>query len=174
MQDPNVQLWCEDEAHFQRHTNFIRMWAYQGQQPSHLRPSVRHKVAFLGALNLKNGQMVTEETSTFSASSFQDFVRHLLEVTRGKLCLILDNARWHHSQDLNNFYLKNRERLALLFLPPYSPELNPVERVWRITRRIVTHNRYFASLDELRSSLTAQFAHWNLPNSILKVLCANI
>ncbi len=174
MQDPNVQLWCEDEAHFQRHTSFTRMWALQGQQPPHLTPSVRHKVAFLGVLNLKSGQLLTQETPTFSAQTFQDFIQHLLEVTYGKLCLILDNARWHHSQDLKEFFTKNRERLGLLFLPAYSPELNPVERVWRITRRKVTHNRYFASLAELRSSLMAQFANWNLPNSILKVLCANI
>jgi transposase len=131
-------------------------------------------VAFLGALNLKNGQLLTKEASTFSGQTFQDFVKHLLEVTCGKLCLILDNARWHHSQFLKDFFKKNRKRLTLLFLPSYSPELNPVERVWRITRRIVTHNRYFVSLAELRSSLMAQFTCWNIPNSILKVLCANI
>jgi transposase len=174
MQDPNVQLWCEDEVHFQRHTSFTRMWASQGQQPRHLTPSVRHKVAFLGALNLKSGQLLTQEAPTFSAQTFQDFAKHLLEVTRGKLCLILDNACWHHSQGLKEFFEKHRKRLVLLFLPAYSPELNPVERVWRITRRKVTHNRYFVSLAELRSSLMAQFSNWNLPNSILKVLCANI
>ncbi len=174
MQDPNVQLWCEDEVHFQRHTSFTRMWARKGQQPYHLTPSVREKVAFLGAVSLKSGQLLTQEIPTFSAQTFQDFVRYLLEVTYGKLYLILDNARWHHSQSLKDFFRKNQERLFLLFLPAYSPELNPVERVWRITRRIVTHNRYFASLEELRSSLMAQFALWNLPNSVLKVLCANI
>jgi transposase len=150
------------------------MWASQGQQPRHLTPSVRHKVAFLGALNLKSGQLLTQEAWTFSARTFQDFVKQLLEATCGKLCLILDNARWHHSQNLQAFFSQNRERLVLLYLPPYSPELNPVERVWRITRRKLTHNRFFASLEALRTSLMAQFANWNLPNSFLKVLCANI
>jgi transposase len=150
------------------------MWARQGQQPHHLSPSVRHKVAFMGALNLKSGQLLTQETSTFSAQTFEDFIRHLLKVTRGKLCLILDNARWHHSQLLMKFFDKKRKRLVLLFLPAYSPELNPIERVWRVTRRKITHNRFFVSLAELRASLMTQFYHWNLPNSILKVLCANI
>jgi transposase len=58
--------------------------------------------------------------------------------------------------------------------PPYSPELNPIERVWRVARRTVTHNRYFLSIEELRSALISQFAIWNQPNNILKVLCANI
>jgi len=37
----------------------------------------------------------------------------------------------------------------LLYLPPYSPELNPIERVWKLTRRLATHNRYFAHVEEL-------------------------
>ena len=65
MQDPTVQLWCEDEVHFQRHSSLVRMWAPKGQQPRVLSPSVRHKVGFFGALNLKTGQLVTQEASTF-------------------------------------------------------------------------------------------------------------
>jgi transposase len=41
------------------------------------------------------------------------------------------------------------ERLALEFLPPYSPDMNPIERVWKLTRRQATHNRYFPTLDEI-------------------------
>jgi len=150
------------------------MWAAKGQQPQILSPSCRQKVAFLGALNLKSGHLLTQEAPTFSAQTFRDFLGHLLQETSGKLCLILDNARWHRSQDLQSLFQSQKKRLALLFLPPYSPELNPIERVWRVTRRLFTHNHFFASLDELRSAVTAQFSKWGLPNSILKVLCANI
>jgi transposase len=150
------------------------MWSPKGQQPHILTPSVRHKVAFMGALNLKNGHLLTQEAPTFSAQTFRDFLHHLLQIVSGKLCLILDNARWHKSQDLQTFFQAQRKRLVLIFLPPYSPELNPIERVWRVTRRQVTHNHYFASLTELRASVMAQFSKWSLPNSILKVLCANI
>jgi hypothetical protein len=61
MQDSTIQLWCEDEVHFQRHSSLMRMWAPKGQQPRVLSPSVRHKVGFFGALNLKTGQLVTQE-----------------------------------------------------------------------------------------------------------------
>jgi transposase len=174
MQDPAVQLWCEDEVHFQRHSSLIRMWAPKGQQPRVLSPSVRHKVGFFGALNLKTGQLVTQEAPTFSAQTFGDFIRYLLHTTQDKVYLILDNARWHRSKELKDFFEANRQRLVFIFLPAYSPELNPIERVWRITRRNVTHNRYFPSLEDLHIALASQFTIWALPNISLKVLCANI
>jgi transposase len=172
MRDPAVQLWCEDEVHFQRHSSLIRMWAPKGKQPRVLSPSVRHKVGFFGALNLKTGQLVTQEAPTFSAQTFGDFIRYLLQSTQGKIFLILDNARWHKSKDLKDFFEANRQRLVFIFLPAYSPELNPIERVWRITRSKVTHNRYFPSIEDLRLALVSQFMKWQIPNSVLKVLCA--
>jgi len=174
MQDPTVQLWCEDEVHFQRHSSLIRMWAPKGKQPLVLSPSVRHKVGFFGALNLKTGQLVTQEAPTFSAQTFGAFIRYLLQTTQDKIYLILDNARWHRSKDLKDFFEANRHRLVFIFLPAYSPELNPIERIRRITRRKVTHNRYFPSTEDLRFALLSQFTIWNLPNLSLKVLCANI
>src|SRR4030042_963943 len=174
MQDPAVQLWCEDEVHFQRHSSLIRMWAPKGQQPRVLSPSVRHKVGFFGALNLKTGRLLTQEAPTFSAQTFGDFIRYLLQSTQGKIYLILDNARWHRSKDIKDFLEANSDRLVFIFLPAYSPELNPIERVWRVTRRKGTHNRYFQSLEDLRIALISQFIKWEQPNHALKVLCANI
>lgn len=174
MQDPTVQLWCEDEVHFQRHSSLIRMWAPRGEQPRVLSPSVRHKVGFFGALNLKTGRLLTQEAPTFNAQTFGEFIRYLLRSTKGKIYLILDNAKWHRAKDLKAFFKAKRNRLIFIFLPPYSPELNPIERVWRVTRRKVTHNRYFPSIEDLRIVLISQFIIWNLPNTALKVLCANI
>jgi transposase len=105
---------------------------------------------------------------------FGDFIRYLLQSTQGKIFLILDNAKWHHAKDLKEFFEANRDRLILIFLPAYSPELNPIERVWRITRRKVTHNRYFLSIEDLRLALVSRFMKWQIPNSVLKVLYARI
>jgi len=174
MQDPTIQLWCEDEVHFQRHSSLMRMWAPKGRQPRVLSPSVRHKVGFFGALNLKTGQLVTQEAPTFSAQTFGDFIRYLLQSTQGKIFLILDNARWHRSKDLKEFFEASQQRLVFIFLPAYSPELNPIERVWRITRRQVTHNRYFQSNQDLKTSLLSTFLKWEQPNATLTTLCANI
>ena len=147
MKDPEIQLWCEDEVHFQRHSSLIRMWAPKGQQPRVLSASTRQKVGYFGALDLKTGCLLTKEAPTFNAETFGGFLSYLLQHTQGKIHLILDNVSWHKAQDLSDFFIANRDRLVRVFLPPYSPELNPIERVWRITRRQVTHNRYFQSIE---------------------------
>ncbi len=174
MRDPSIQLWCEDEVHFQRHSSLIRMWAPKGKQPRVISASTRQKVGFFGALNLKTGHLLTKEASTFNADTFGDFLCYFLQHTQGKLYLILDNASWHKACDLKSFFIENQDRLIHIFLPPYSPELNPIERVWRITRRQITHNRYFPSIEDLKVALLSHFTKWKQPNNVLKVLCANI
>lgn len=174
MKDPDIQLWCQDEVHFQRHTSLIRMWAPRGQQPCIRSASTREKVSILGALDLKTGRLLTRQATTFNAQTFGHFLEYLLQHTDGKIHLILDNATWHRAKGLKDFFLTHGERLVRLFLPPYSPELNPIERVWRITRRQITHNRYLESLAELETALNAHFAKWEYPNEALRILCANI
>jgi transposase len=60
----------------------------------------------------------------------------------------------------------------LQFLPPYSPELNPIERLWKLTRRLCLHHRYFAFLDSVAEAVERQFADWRNPNETLRRLCA--
>jgi transposase len=62
-------------------------------------------------------------------------------------------------------------RLRLLFLPPYSPQLSLIERVWKLTRRLATHNRYFATLPEVLQAVDAWFDRWLRPNRVLRRLC---
>jgi len=168
-------VWAEDEVHFQRTTSLIRTWAPKGKQPRILSPATRQKVGFFGAVSLKTGRLLTqEESSVFNAETFQDFLSHLLNSTGNHILLILDRASYHRAKILQPFLQKHSHRLTLALLPSYSPELNSIERVWRITRRKVTHNRYFPTVEDLRQNLLNQFIRWSCPNEALKVLCANI
>ena len=56
------------------------------------------------------------------------------------------------------------------YLP--SPELNPIERVWKLTRRLCLHNRYFGFLETIVLAVESQFAEWKEPNDALRKLCA--
>jgi transposase len=64
--------------------------------------------------------------------------------------------------------------IVLDFLPPYSPDLNPIERVWKLTRRLCTHNRYFPKLGDLIATVFERFRLWRKPNLTLHQLCAII
>lgn len=85
---------------------------------------------------------------------------------------IVDNARFHHARLHKDWREEHATSFTLDFLPPYSPELNPIERVWKLTRRLSTHNRYFSSLDEVISAVEGPFETWTSGNDTLRRLCA--
>ena len=91
-----------------------------------------------------------------------------------KMVVVLDNARWHRAKLLQPWLRKHRNHLRLDFLPPYSPELDAIERVWKLTRRLRTHNRYFPVLHDLVQTVFDQFESWREPNETLRRLCATI
>ena len=68
------------------------------------------------------------------------------------ILIILDQARWHKAKDL-----KVPQNVTLMFLPPYSPELNPVEKLWKWLRKEVTHNNLFKTLEALMDALEKEF-----------------
>lgn len=174
LKDQTIEVWAEDEVHFHRTTSITRTWAPVGQQPHILSASTREKIGFLGAVSLKTGRLLIQQSEPFNWETFHHFLCYLLKHTRGRILLIMDNARWHRAKALKPFFLHHQNRLVPIFLPPYSPELNPIERVWRITRRCVTHNRYFPDIKTLRDALMNHFLKYRSPNEALRVLCTNI
>jgi transposase len=66
----------------------------------------------------------------------------------------LANATYHKGGDAWTWFDANRHCMEVRQLPPYSPELNPTERLWRYTRRDGTHNRYFPDAEELTGTLS--------------------
>jgi transposase len=67
---------------------------------------------------------------------------------------------------------KGSGRFTLEFMPPYSPELNPIERVWKLTRRLAIHNWHFPTLESVIDSVEEVFNLWHAGNDILRRLCA--
>ena len=84
---------------------------------------------------------------------------------------VLDNVKGHHATMIQEF-VEEYPDIILYFLPPYSPELNAIERVRKLIRKMGTHNRYFPSIGDLVYSLNEQFSTYRTPNDILKRLCA--
>lgn len=172
--DPKLQIWSEDECHFQRAATVVGMWSLKGQQPHIPSDSTKEKISFFGAVNLHTGSFQFREEPTFNAESFGAFLEQLLPTLTEstKAILILDNARFHHAVKLRPLLESCQNKLELWFLPPYSPDLNPTERIWRLTRRNHTHNTYFPDLEALRSTVRECFSSFTEPNQTLLRLCA--
>ncbi len=69
-----------------------------------------------------------------------------------RVVLLIDNAPWHCGQPVDAAMAAN-PHLEFKRLPPYSPQLNPVERFWKVLRRRATHNRRFDTLADLKRSI---------------------
>lgn len=61
--------------------------------------------------------------------------------------MVVDNVRYHHAKRLKPILEKYKNRIELVYLPAYSPDLNPIERIWWYMRKKITHNRYLESMD---------------------------
>ena len=136
----------------------------------------RKSMACFGAVSLKTGKFAFSLCETFDAKTFETFLKLLLRRrTRGKrMVIVLDNARYHHARLLAPLLHRHRKVMTLVFLPPYSPQLAPIERVWKLTRRLSTHNQYFATLENVLVAVKNCFAGWLKPNAVLKRLCGII
>ena len=100
---------------------------------------------------------------------------YLYKPQKGKKFLIIwDNAAWHKKAakliETDETYNTIKEKVEIMFLPPYSPDLNPIEQVWRKARREVTHNRFFKSMEEKAIKLDKWFQKFEKPNNELKSL----
>lgn len=174
--DSTISLFAEDEVHIQQRTTVMRMWWPRGSQPQIPSAPTRKHMGYWGAVNLHSGHLCTQRhPGKFNWITFQDFLENFLRThyrRQHPIAMLFDNASYHKKQDLAPFFKSNKHRLCPVWLPPYSPNLNPIERVWRLTRRQVTHNRYFESLNELVDSLDCFFNFLKRPNVILRALCA--
>lgn len=169
-------MWSLDECHFEQHGTRCRMWvAPEDKDPRVLQAPTRKSVALFGAVNLRDGRMVSMLIPVFDALSFEAFLGLLWRHRRrGRpMVLVTDNAPYHRSEELGPFLAAHRG-LCLDYLPPYSPKLNPIERVWKLLRRLATHNEYFETLEELTERVSHQLAAWSKPNAVLRKLCCII
>lgn len=170
-------MWFADECHFQQHGSRCVMWIPpETADPVLYHAPTRKSVAVFGAVCPADGRRVTFSVTPFNAETFQVFLGILLRHARPgrKIILVLDNARFHHAAVLQPWLQEHHSQIQLDFLPPYSPDLNPIERVWKLTRRLCTHNRYFPELEDLIEAVFERLRLWRKPNMTLHQLCAII
>lgn len=145
-----VKLMFQDEARFGRISDVRRCWA-----PFPVRPLCRgmltHEYTYAySAVDVVTGELdslILPHVNTVCMQIFLDEVaaRH----PQRRIIMVLDGAGWHRSDAL-----KVPTNMRLLSLPPYAPELNPVEHVWEELREKHFHNKAFDSIEALEDQLS--------------------
>jgi len=109
----------------------------------------------------------------FNAETFLRFLKNvLIRYPQGKIVMALDNARIHHAKLIQPFLEEQKNRLELLFLPPYSPNLNPIEGLWKWLKMSVVYNVFYELLQAIRKNVQAFIAEINrTPQTLIDRLC---
>lgn len=165
LKDPKSKVFFFDEGRFGLQSTITRIWAEKGK---------------LLEVRVKQGYENFYSYSAVSPNSGEPFSLFLPEVNTemmnlylgelskeyfdSNLLLIMDRAGWHRSNDL--IIPKN---IKITFLPSYSPELNPVEKLWQWLRKEVTHNNLFDTLEKLMDDLSTEYRR--LTNADFSRLC---
>ena len=141
----------------------------------------RKNVAYSGVIRPDTGELWTTKPEWFNyetaIEAFREFFRSNPLADGKRYCIVLDNAPWHRKakrliqDEANEEYSDIRAMADFISLPPYSPDLNPIEQVWRITRKERTHNRFFPDLGTLTEAVDSFFHSLSMPNEKLRSLC---
>jgi len=164
-ENPDVVVYFFDEGRFGLQPTVGRRWARKG-----VRPVVKVKIGYenfyvYSAVCPTTGDDVTLFLPWVNTAMMNIFLEHLSVALNGRRCfLVMDQAGWHSSADL-----RLPPNIEPVYLPPHSPELNPVERLWDWLKRNTIRNQFFQTLDEVMDSVEDYMRNATAP--ILKSMC---
>jgi transposase len=151
-----------------------KMWSLKGQQtmiPTPGQPKVHYG---LGAVNYHTGETVVIIRKRKRRLEVAELLQALVEKhPTGTIYVAWDNASTHQDDEVEAVIRAAAGRLILLYLPTYSPWLNPIEMLWRHFRREVTHCELFETVKMLIEAAYAFFRRYNqTPDKVLSIIGA--
>jgi transposase len=159
----------EDEASFAQWGSLSYTWARRGRQPEVKTSGKRKGYKVFGAIEYFSGRLFYQGIEgRFNSESYQGFLQMILEHTTQPLFLIHDGARYHTSAATQAFLAAHRDRITVEPLPSYSPDFNPIEYVWKKTKKRATHNQYFKEFAALTVSVDKALTYFAThPDTVL-------
>lgn len=124
---------------------------------------LHYKVYGMDSINL------AEVAGRFKGESYIEFLEQLIENIDKKIILIEDGAPYHSRTIVKDFINENSTGITVERLPSFSPDFNPIEKLWKNTKRDATHLKYFETFEDLRESVVKTFEGYQKDAS--KILC---
>ena len=150
-----------DEASFAQWGSLSYTWAKPRQTPQVPTSGKRKAYKVFGLIEFFSGRLFYQGIEgRFNSQSYQEFITGVLEQTEQPLFLIQDGARYHTSAATRAFFVAHQQRLTVFQLPSYSPDYNPIEYLWRKTKKQATHNQYFAEFEHLVDAVESALAYF--------------
>jgi transposase len=150
----NALIFFADESGIRSDHHAGRTWAPKGKTPIVKATGARFSLNMISAINNRGQFRFMIVDGTVTATVFRDFLKRLIEGMDQKVFLVVDGHPAHKAKLVRNFVEANKDRIELVLLPPYSPELNPDELVWAHVKQRVG-KKTVQTREELVSAVNA-------------------
>lgn len=153
----NSAVYFIDGVHPQHNTMAAYGWIKKGEERKLQTNSGRQRVNLHGAINIETLDVEVVEGEKVNSESTVELLEQIERSCplASAIYIILDNARYHYSKVVKEYL--NRSRIKLVFLPAYSPNLNLIERLWRLFKKKILYNRYYEKFKDFREACLGFF-----------------
>jgi len=166
--DKKIEVWFQDEARFGQQGTITRVWALRSSRPRAVRQTKYEWLYVIGAACPQTGQSVGLLSPTINTDMVNAFFEQFAAEVSPEVHVVMvwDQAGFHTSKKLNT-----PANVTIVPLPPYSPELNPVENLWHYLRSHYWSNRIYADYDALRVAAIDAWQKAALDKELVKSVC---
>lgn len=168
-------IYYMDGVHPQHNSHPAHGWFPKGEETNLKTNTGRQRVTLNGALNSETHQIIVQEDLTLNADNTIAFFNKIeaAHPSADTIYVILDNAGYYKGVRIQTYLATSK--IVLLYLPPYAPNLNLIERVWKFFKKKVLANRYYESFLEFRTVCLDFFSenNWRSLRPELRSLLSN-
>lgn len=149
-------LFFMDAVHPEFQSKAVCGWIKRGEIKTLPTTSAQYRMHFIGALALQGMNLIAQEYKTVDAESTVSFFKALEASSEARMIhVICDNGRSNKNKKIEE-YLKS-SRIKIHYLPPYSPNLNPIERLWKVLREKKTYNKCYEKFADFKKEIRGFF-----------------
>ena len=150
----NAYLLFGDEASFPQWGTLSYTWARKGQQPTIQTSGKRKGYKVFGLIDYFTGRCFFKcQEERLNSQAYAAYLKEVLGKMRKHIVLIQDGARYHTSAAMKAFFEAHKHRLTVFDLPAYSPDYNPIEKLWKKVKEKGTHLHYFPTFEALKDKV---------------------
>ena len=145
---PDARVYFMDAVHPQYNSTPAYGWILKGTDKELPANCGRKRLNLNGAIDAESHEAIVINSPTINADSTLELLERIESANpeAESIYVVCDNAAYYHSRKVTEYL--SSSRISLVFLPPYSPNLNIIERLWKFFRREVVNNRYYSSFAE--------------------------
>jgi len=150
----DAHIFFGDESSFPQWGSLSHTWSKVGRQPVVKTCGSRRGYKVFGLIEYFTGKFIAKgHEGKLNAQTYQDFLVEVMRKTRKHIIIIQDNVPYHISEDMQVFLYEHKDRITVYQLPAYSPDYNPIEKLWKKMKEKGIHLCYFPTFEDLKEKV---------------------